>query len=279
MHNRFQNISSKLYEEPWLIFPSKLREIAAAFENHIIRQGASDVVGPVDRFGPLHPQVSVHNGIAYLPVWGILGRRISEMEMACGGFDTKLMSEQMDKVAEDPTVRYLVLDFRSPGGQAAGTMACAQSIMNVSASGKRVIGYASDDCCSAAYFLMAACDEAHADPDATVGSISTICAGVDSSKQWAKDGRELKLFATGKFKATGMPGKEWTPEEEEMMWNRVRKFDDEFKGFVRARRPGIGAESLEGQWWYAKEAPPGLLDSTAFSDVSLLLQSLYARGV
>jgi ClpP class serine protease len=89
---------------------------------------------------------------------------------------------------------------------------------------------------------------------------------------------ELKLFSTGKYKATGMPGKAWTDEEEQMMWDRVKAFDGEFKGFVKERR-GLAEESMEGQWWHARHAPAGLVDSTAFSDVGQVLESLFSGKV
>jgi ClpP class serine protease len=215
--------------------------------------------------------------VALARVHGVTGRRLSRMEMLCGGFDTGLFCEQCELVADDPAIHTLVIDFDSPGGLAAGSLAAAQAILAVGAAGKRTVAYASGDCCSAAYFMAAACDEIHADPEARVGSISTVCHGVDTSREWEKKGWELKLFATGKFKATGMPGKAWTEEEEAMMWERVRQFDGEFKGFVKARRPAMAAESMEGQWWNARHAPAGVVDSLDFPSLQLLVESIFAR--
>lgn len=274
---KYERIATALLESPWQVhqpvLKTMIRRFAAAVDG-VPRAAADSPAGPRE-----HPQVEIAGGVALAFVHGIMGRRLTNLEMECGGFDTAHFITQMRNVADDPSVRVLVVDFDSPGGQAAGTGAAAQALAAVREAGKKVLCYAGGDCASAAYFVAAAGDEIHADPAARVGSISTVCAGVDTSKEWAMKGRELKLFATGKFKATGMDGKEWTPEEEAMMWARVRGFDDEFKGFVRERRPGLAEESMEGQWWYAKDAPAGLIDSTRFESLDALLESVFASLV
>jgi len=275
-------LAAKLYEEPWLMYPARFREMCGGFERASRREdltGADDPVGPdiVDFWTgekrKAQEQVEVRGPIALARVHGVTGKGLSAMDMACGGFDTGLFREQLRNVAEDANIRALVIDFASPGGMAAGNAQVADAIRAVSASGKRVYGYASAMCCSAGYWMASACDELHAEADAIVGSISTIYSGVDSSEAWRQEGLELKLFATGKFKATGMPGKKWTEEEEANIWERIRKIDAEFKGYVAARR-GLSAEQMEGQWWYAKHAPKGIVDSTRFAGLEQFLEAV-----
>ncbi len=285
---KYPRIASELYGSPWQILPAKYQEIASAFERVRAATGsepepmaaADDPVGPIgydwneDRMKLLHPQVEKRGHLAYAKIYGVTGRRLSNLAMQCGGFDTGLFSEQLANIRDDSEIRTVVFDFDSPGGLAAGNMETAGAIREVSESGKHVIGYASGRCCSAAYFLACACDEFHADPAATVGSISTIISGVDSSRAWEKEGYELKLFATGKFKATGHPGKRWTEEEEENLWSMIRPLDEEFKGYVSSRR-GLAAELMEGQWWIAKHAPSGVVDGTSFRDLGAVLEAAY----
>jgi ClpP class serine protease len=277
----YPHIAARLYQEPWLMLPGRYQELCRGFESarqRHDRAAADDPVGPVgeDFFTgevrAFHPQVETHGPLALARVHGITGKGLSRMEMMCGGFDTGLFRQQLANIAEDSAIRALVIDFDTPGGMAAGNAAAADAIRAVAASGKKVIGYTSGMCCSAGYWMAAACDELHAEADSIVGSISTIYSGIDSSKNWAMNGLELKLFATGKFKATGMAGKQWTPEEEENIWQRVRAIDDEFKAFVSTRR-GIHAENMEGQWWYARHAPATIVNSTRFPDLESLLEA------
>jgi len=272
--------------------PGRYQLLVRGFESARERMDAGDPVGPrgadfwTGQERNFHPQVEVSGGLALARVHGVTGKGLSTMAMECGGFDTGLFRKQLANIAEDPAVKVLVIDFDTPGGMAAGNAQVAQSIRAVAASGKRVIGYAGCGergdgtltlgmCASAGYWMAAACDEFHAEADAIVGSISTIYSGVDSSKAWEKNGLELKLFATGAFKATGMPGKAWTPEEEANIWERVSAIDAEFKGFVAERR-GLPAEHMQGQWWYAKHAPAGVVDSTLFSSLNELLEAVAA---
>ena len=280
----YPRIAARIYQEPWMMFPGRYQEMCQGFEAARMArdsQAADDPVGPeiVDFWTGerrrAHPQIESYGGVALAKVHGVTGKGLSKMAMECGGFDTGLFREQLLNVQEDPDVKTLIIDFNTPGGMAVGNSAVGDSIRAVAASGKRVIGYTSGMCCSAGYWMAAACDEFHAEPDAIIGSISTIYSGVDSSKSWEQKGYELKLFATGKFKATGMPGKEWTAEEEANIWERINAIDAEFKGFVSARR-GLAAEQMEGQWWYAKHAPQSLADSTQFGSLDALIESVYA---
>jgi signal peptide peptidase SppA len=284
---KYPRIAAQLYSAPWQIFPAKFQEITAAFEQARSAPGslpemdASDPVGPIgydweeDRVKLLHPQIETLGPVALARVHGVTGRRLSQLSMQCGGFDTGLFEQQLANIRDDKSIRTLVIDFASPGGQAAGGMETAQAIRQVAAAGKHVIGYASGMCCSAAYFLACACDEFHAHPASMVGSVSTIWYMVDSSKAWEKNGLELKLFATGIYKATGMPGKAMTPEEEANCWSVVRPLDDEFKGFVSSRR-GLTPDLMQGQWWDAKFAPAGVVDSTSIHTLDAMLEAAFS---
>jgi len=279
---KYPRIAARIHQEPWLILPAKFEELSQAFSNAVSQKwtpeaAADSPVGPRAEFsdGYAHPQVEVYGGIALARVHGTTGRGLSALAMECGGFDTGLFREQLQHIAEDPAIRALVIDFDTPGGMANGNMAVCQDIRAISAAGKKVYGYVSLMCASAGYFMAAACDEIHAHPDAIVGSISTIYSGIDSSQAFANNGLKLELFATGKYKATGMPGKQWTDEERQMIWDRITPIDQEFKGYVSSRR-SLAPAAMEGQWWYAKNAPAGVTDSTDFDSLAQLVQSIYA---
>jgi len=279
----YPRIAARLYAEPWCCLPEVHASLCAQF-SAIVEKGGVEKLAGDDPVGPgyrrydgslqmVHPQVMKSDGLAYLPISGILGKHLSNMDMECGGYDVGLLSQQMRNVADDPEIQTLVLNFNTPGGVAIGIGQAAAAIRAVSESKKRVIGYTDYQCASAGYWLAAACDEFHAEKSAMVGSISTYCAGVDSSKMWEKMGLQLKLARTGSLKAMGHPGKEWTQEEEDYLQARCQSIDDDFKGFVRERR-GLADENMNGGVWYAGKAPEKLVDSTQFSDIQQLIQSI-----
>lgn len=266
-----QRLAVSLHEQPWAILPSDYLALAKSLD---VMAAADTVVGESELARYLHPQIEVFGTVALARVQGITARRPSLLaQYFFGFFDTALLCEQLANIAEDSTITHLVIDFASPGGQTAGTEAAAQAIRAVAESGKKVIGFASGTCASAAYWLACACDELYAEPDAAIGSVSTIVALEDNSRQWQMAGREAKIFSTGKFKATGQDGKPWTPEEEANVWERVRAVDATFKGYVSERR-GLTADLMEGQWWFAKFAPQGLVDGI-FPDLQSLLEVIF----
>jgi signal peptide peptidase SppA len=254
--------AAQLYSEPWAIMPSAFADLVR--QVHDPSQRADDKVGHVhSSFGPVYSnQVELVGGVAIVPVHGVIGRHCSAFQQWIGMADTALLQEQLRNIRDDKDVDLVVLNLRTPGGLALGLEETAATIREVSAAGKPVIGYADSLCASAGYHLVAACDAVYADPSARVGSISTIMAGVDSSKAWEDAGYELKLFASGALKALGMGGKKWTEEEERHMEERLQHFDGQFKNFVRSRRP-VSDEHMQGQVWQAKEVSGLLVDGFA----------------
>lgn len=256
-----QTFATQLYSEPWAIMPQALAQLIQRVQD--FEQRADDKVGYVHKFlGPLYPQVELVGPVAVVPVRGPIGRNISPLMQYLGMADSALLQEQLRNVRDDDDAEIVVINFNTPGGLAYGLEETAATIREVSEAGKPVIAYSESLCASAGYHLAAACDTIYADRAAVVGSISTIMAGVDSSKQWEDEGLELKLFASGSLKAIGMPGKRWTDEEEAHLRERLTVVDGQFKNFVRSRR-ALSDEQMQGQTWQAKEVEGSLVDGFA----------------
>lgn len=281
----YPRIAAKLFLEPWAIrsqvHDSMCQQFLAVMRGEqTLEAAADDPVGPKWRDretgaeGYWHPQVEVHAGVAMLEVKGVLGKHLSTLEMWCGGYDVGLLERQMLNIRDDETIQAVVIDFDSPGGIVMGIESAAEAIVEVRKAGKKVYGYSSGEVASAAYWLACGCDELHTDYTAIVGSVSTILAAVDSSEKWAKEGLRPEIFSTGKFKAMGRPGKPWTDEEREHVTEKMLLIDADFKGFVSARR-GLTADQMQGQWWFAKHAPKGVVDSTGYRDLQELVEAVY----
>lgn len=276
------NLASRLYCEPWMIRPDIHASLSGQFRAALQgeRMAADDPVGPAlttedGRQIPMHPQVEAGHGIAIVPVHGIIGKHLSTLEMFCGGYDLHCFGQQLQNIGHDPAIRTVVLDIRSPGGTVQGVAGAADAIRAMAEGGRRVVAYTDVDCCSAAYWIASAADEVWASKDAVVGSISTFCAAIDSTRAWEMEGLQLKVFRTGTVKGVGMDGKAWTSEEEAFMQSKVESVDTDFKAYITARR-GLGAEHMQGQYWYAGHAPSGVVDGFAPS-LQALVESELAR--
>lgn len=253
---------TQLFSEPWAILPAALSSLIQRVAEFDPGQRADDEVGAKGWGQPLYPQVEVVGGVAIVPVKGPMGRHCSPFQQWLGMADSALFQEQMRNVRDDSEVEIVVVHLNTPGGVAYGLEEAVGTIAEVSAAGKPVIAYTDKMCASAGYYLAAGCDAIYADPAAVVGSISTIMAGVDSSKRWEEEGLELKLFVSGALKAAGMPGKQWTEEEENYFRERMEAVDGPFKNFIRQRR-ALSDEQMQGQVWQAKEVAGELVDGFA----------------
>ena len=235
------------------------------------QMAAGDSVGVQVNGEYVHPQVQVVGAVAYVPVRGMLLKGVSLFDaFFFGDYDVDLLEKQVQLIADDVNIKHVVFDVDSPGGVALGIGAVAQAIADLPKSGKNTYCFSSGMVCSAAYYLMAGCQQLIGTEDSVWGSISTYSAGVDSSKAWAMAGRELKLYRTGELKAVGLPGKPWTDEEMAAIKERVDGIDGLFKGFVKANRPGLADEAMNGNHWYARFAPKGLLDGFAPSAAAVV---------
>jgi signal peptide peptidase SppA len=287
----YPRITAALFAQPWAILEANYDSLCTQFMAHLegkadlpalagkkILADATDRVGPCyeddDGIECLHPQVQIGGGIALVPIHGILGKGLSTMDMMCGGYDVSLLEMQLKNIAEDPSIRAVVLDFDSPGGSVQGIGSAAVEILSVRAAGKKCYAYTGTVCASAAYWLASACDELHAEPSAMVGSISVIMKALDNSAEWAQRGWKAEIFTTGKFKAMGAAGVPWTDEWRANVMEKMNAVDAKFKGFIRAQR-GLTDEQMQGQWWHAIDAPAGLVDSTAFASLDCFMESVY----
>jgi len=222
---------------------------------------AGDPVGRQYDGRYVHPQVQVLGAVAYVPICGMLLKGISLIDaLWFGEYDVDLLAKQVKNIADDANIKHVVSHVDSPGGVAMGIGSVAEEIAKLRLAGKETYAYSSGMVCSAAYYLIASCGQLLGAADSVWGSISSFSAGVDRSKQWAMAGLELKLYRTGELKAVGMPGKPWTDEEMAAVKERVDAIDGEFKGFVKKYRPQLPDDAMNGNHWYAKHAPAGLVD-------------------
>jgi len=254
----FAQISQRLYLEPWAILPSAHGALSAAFRNHI-SHGATDLVGPKMEGQPIAPQVRVAGRTAVVPVHGALGRHLSLMEMYCGGCDYAILTQQLRNAEKDASIDHIVLDFRSPGGMAAGLEETCDVLNNL---GKHTIAYTDGQCCSAAYALAVQCDETFGAPSSTVGSLGTLIAFLDSSRAMEMQGLSLEVFRSGPLKAAPLQGESLNDTTRAFYQGKLEEFDAVFRQLVARNRPGIDYQGLGGAWMTGRAGmDAGLLDA------------------
>lgn len=265
----YPHIAQRLFCNPWNILPSVHGSLVDQFLAHCetprrLRSAADDHEGPEWSDGdPMHTQVTVIGDIAILPIKGILGKNLDDLEMMCGGCSYDVIAQQAKNIAADPFISTCILDIDSPGGDAIGNPECADTIADITRAGKSLVAWTDGKMASAAYMLACPAQEIWASPSSIVGSISTYLAVEDVSKKFEMEGREIRMFRTGSVKGAGTRGKPWTDAEIASMTETTDQVGAQFKDYVRARRPGVTEGDMQGQWWPAEFAPQALVNGLA----------------
>lgn len=213
------------------------------------------------------------DGIAVLPIVGSLIRRGTWLDAECGLMSYDLIRDATAEILTDSSVRGLMLEIDSGGGEASGCFDCAEFIYEASASaGKPVWAHANEQACSAAYAIAAAADRIFVARTAEVGSIGVVAAHVDMSGQDKMDGLKWTYIKAGDYKTDGNPHESLTDDVHGRVQADVNNLMDmfaaqtsQFRGMteqkIRATQAGIyrGALAVES----------GLADDLATLDEAL----------
>lgn len=260
-------IATRLYAEPWLIrrvsFDAISSQFRAALDNS---KGARTLLSASDEEddAPMRDKLQrradmdclanleIEQGIAIVPVTGVIGKHLNLLETLCGGYDLDTLNAQCLALMNRADVRTVAFHFNSPGGAAAGVADSAAVMRQLADSGRTLIAYC-DEACSGAYWLAAACDEIYCGQSAVLGSISAMCAILDESEAYRMEGLAMQLFTDGSLKGAGLEGTTLTEAQRADIQGRVQHIGSMFKTFIAERR-GLTADLMQGQWFYGDQA-------------------------
>ncbi len=200
---------------PWAILPEKLQEISEIYCTHL-RGDKIDIKGIEARLGePLNnqtPEVEIDNGVAIVPINGVLGKRMNMVKRISGGTSMQIIENQLKAVMENQEVESIVLDIDSPGGTVDGTFELASFIHGLRGE-KPIVALANGMMGSAAYWIGSAADKIYITGETThVGSIGVIATHIDISKSNEKQGMVVTEITSGSAKAFGSENKPLSEE-------------------------------------------------------------------
>jgi signal peptide peptidase SppA len=194
-------------------------------------------------------------GVAVVPVYGVLAKNLSAFEESCGGgTDVNPIAHALHQAAADPEVQKIILDIDSPGGEVTGIPELGARIRAIDTGGKPVIAFSDATTASAAYWIASQAGEFYVTPSSRQGSIGVYAAWLDETVALEMRGYSLELFAAGKHKAMGMPFRGLSDEERQMLQDNVDAIYRDFKAAVTANRPGVEDATMQGQMFRADES-------------------------
>jgi signal peptide peptidase SppA len=238
-------------------------------------KGVTITAGPAKDAEKKGLPVRTFEGVAIVPVMGVLSKRWDFFTDLFGGSSMLAIKAALQAVVKDPGIKEIMLKVDSPGGTVDGLEDLADTVAAL-ARRKPITAFVDGLAASAGYYIASQANEVYANRGARVGSIGTISVLHDVSELAEKEGVKVIVVSTGKFKGAGYPGTKITAEQ----IAEEQKMVDYFGGmFVEAVSRGrkmeveLGKGVADGRIWPAPEALKlGLVDEVrSFDDVMSML--------
>jgi signal peptide peptidase SppA len=193
--------------------------------------------------------------------------------MFFGGATVEGLTDQLRQAVNDPSVKAIILDVDSPGGDVEGIDELASEIYQARKQ-KPITAVSNSMCASAAYYLASQASEILVSPSSLTGSIGVYTVHEDDSKCLDNAGVKLTMIKYGENKGEGNPYEPLTDTAREHLQEMVDTFGQQFEKAV-ARGRGIKAEDVhkkfgQGRVYDAKKAVQlGMADRVGTFDDAL----------
>ncbi len=212
--------------------------------------------------------------IALIEVSGlIMNARVSGL-ISDGENPVSVFREKLDKAAEDPQVKAVVLRINSPGGGVTASDIMYNDLLHFRAkTHKPVVVCMMDICASGGYYLAMASDTVVAHPSTVTGSIGVIMNMYNAEGLCKMLGISGDAIKSGPNKDIGNPLRKLTDEERAIMQGMVNQFYDRFVEVV-AKGRGLPADRVrqiaDGRVYSAQEAKAlNLIDDIGYMEDAL----------
>jgi signal peptide peptidase SppA len=224
-----------------------------SIQSVLVSKTAADVKTMLEMvFGP-QPKYEVNEGVAYIPLMGVIGKGLTALDKATGACDLDDVQDWITAAAEDPNVKAVVMDVNSPGGTVVGTPETAAAYRALGKI-KPTLSFCDSDCLSAAYYIASQGNRFIATPSSSIGNVGVFCAIADMTEAMQKAGIKMRVYKAGKYKGMGHPGVEITDEMDSHLQADVDSDWHMFKQAVKSVRSYASDADLEGQTFSGKIA-------------------------
>ncbi|WP_408951485.1 S49 family peptidase [Lysobacter sp. Hz 25] len=254
------HLAARVFNTPLLIQRAKLDVILSVLEPKFELQTLPppQMAPPA----PTAPRLADERGIAVLPIHGTLVQRTGGLDALSGLTSYQSIARRLDAALADDSVRGIVLDVDSPGGEAAGVFDLADHI-RAARTRKPIWAVANEAAFSAAYALASAADRVFVTRTAGVGSIGVIALHVDQSRRDANAGLSYTPIQAGARKNDGSPYQPLTPQARASIQTEVDRLYELFVLTVAEQR-GVSADVVrhtEAALYFGQDAiDAGLAD-------------------
>lgn len=264
-----QRIALRAFNTPLLMHPGRARTVLDSLARRMSREpmrmmedddrepSREEQIGAILSTGPRGERKVYHliDGVAVIPVEGILAHRFGYLDPACGmtGYDG--LAVKLRLAMQDDDVRAVFFDIDSPGGEVAGCFAFCDEIDSYRGQ-KPIWATANEMAASAAYAIASQCDRIVMPEAAWAGSVGVIWAHWDYSKLLETAGVKVTIIAAGAHKADGNEFEAMPPEVRADFQRQINQLYSMFTARVaRGRRMDEAAvKATEAQTYLGRDA-------------------------
>lgn len=168
--------------------------------------------------------------------------------------------EKLQKAAEDPSVRAVILRLNTPGGEVTATDVMHHELTAFKNRRKiPVVAIMMGVCASGGYYLACGCDRIVAHPTTITGSIGVIAHHFSIAGLFEKIGIKVQPIQRGRLKDSGSPFRDLTDADREILQGLIDQAYERFVGVVVEGRKHVLAEPevralADGRVFAAREA-------------------------
>lgn len=201
----------------------------------------TDMTARASSFSPSRERdrpYQVKDGVAVLPISGTLLHKYGYVKPYSGSTGYDGIIARLNDAVSDPSIKAIMLDIDSPGGEAAGCFDCAEAILNLREI-KPIYALCYDTMCSAAMAIGSACTERWITQSGRAGSVGVVVAHASYQDQLKESGIDITLIHSGKHKVDGNPYEKLSAEVLATIQSNLDQSRDAFAELVAK---GIGME-------------------------------------
>lgn len=247
MKRKRAKLRAEFYGHPWAMLASSLGNLGQLIETGdvaAIKAALSFGDGDGEDAEATDTTMRMVGGVAVIPVTGVLRDEVDYMVKFGGAVSYQLLERDFKSALASETVKSILLYCNSPGGSAIGCKRVADMVL-ASRGAKPVVAYVQGMCCSACYYIAAACDRIEATADSMVGSIGTIMPHVEMSGFLEEEGIGVTVITNSDSpkKGHGNQYEKLTPEAKATLQSFIDSFGKPFIADV-ARFRGTSVQSV-----------------------------------
>ena len=237
------HLASRVFGTPLMIARAKLEVILGVLAPRF----AGGTLEPVDPEADPAPLTSITvEKIAVVSVTGTLVSRSGYLDAASGLQAYGDIAEAIATAMDDASVRGVILDVDSPGGEVGGLFDLVEQIQAIRGANAKPLWAVANECAlSAAYAIASAADRLYVTRTGEVGSIGVVAVHIDESGADAKAGLAWTFVFAGDRKVDGNAHEPLSERARATIQADVDRLYAEFCTLVAANR-GLSPEAVLG---------------------------------